>query len=430
MCRTLLGFILSLWMKAAVAGVSCSLPFTLVNGTTADATQVMANYNALVACLGNAANAGANSDITSLLGLTTPLVYTAGGSSTYIGGTSTGPANAYVIASPVPNGFSLTNGKVISFIANISNTGPTQINVNGLGLVNLFRQTASGAVAMLGGEIVTGQIVVAMYDGTEFQCLNCAQTSLVPTGTVLDFSGPIIPTGFLQANGQIISRTVYANLFNALAYTSVSATTINTSTSVVVPNSALFQIGWYVGGNNVTCNTYITSIPDGTHIVIQNAAGAGGSTTLTIGPYQQGDCSTTFHTPNYTGKLVAGVDGSTNITASTCPNAASIGDKTVTPNTACGAQTVSLGTTNLPAYTPSGSVSTSIIQGGSYPSMNGFTTPGTNVGVGGTATGGNEVSLNGLLTASSTFTGNAQGGTSAPINKLPPVSLVYKIIKL
>ena len=41
------------------AGVSCTLPFVLTNGTIADATQVMANYNALVTCLGSAAAAGA-----------------------------------------------------------------------------------------------------------------------------------------------------------------------------------------------------------------------------------------------------------------------------------------------------------------------------------------------------------------------------------
>jgi hypothetical protein len=36
------------------AVAQCTLPHTLTNGTPADATQVMANYNALVTCLGNA----------------------------------------------------------------------------------------------------------------------------------------------------------------------------------------------------------------------------------------------------------------------------------------------------------------------------------------------------------------------------------------
>ena len=61
--------LLALVGPSAQAGVSCSVPFNLQNGTTADATQVMANYNALIACLANAAAAGANNDITSLLAL-------------------------------------------------------------------------------------------------------------------------------------------------------------------------------------------------------------------------------------------------------------------------------------------------------------------------------------------------------------------------
>jgi hypothetical protein len=65
---------------SAHATVSCSVPFILTNGTIADATQVMANYNAILACLStNAASAGSNSDITSLNGLTTPITPAQGG---------------------------------------------------------------------------------------------------------------------------------------------------------------------------------------------------------------------------------------------------------------------------------------------------------------------------------------------------------------
>lgn len=57
-----------------------TLPYTLTNGSTADATQVMANFNQIVNNgNANAAANGANSDITSLSGLTTPLSITQGG---------------------------------------------------------------------------------------------------------------------------------------------------------------------------------------------------------------------------------------------------------------------------------------------------------------------------------------------------------------
>lgn len=57
-----------------------SLPFALTNGTTADATQVQANFNQLVSNVNaNAAENGVNSSITQMTGLTTPLSITQGG---------------------------------------------------------------------------------------------------------------------------------------------------------------------------------------------------------------------------------------------------------------------------------------------------------------------------------------------------------------
>jgi len=57
-----------------------SLPVNILNGTVADATQVMANFNAIVTSVNaNAANNGLNSNITVLTGLTTALSSSQGG---------------------------------------------------------------------------------------------------------------------------------------------------------------------------------------------------------------------------------------------------------------------------------------------------------------------------------------------------------------
>jgi hypothetical protein len=57
-----------------------ALPYTLTNGTTADANQVMADLNDIVSGVNtNGAANGPNSDITSLTGLTTPLAASQGG---------------------------------------------------------------------------------------------------------------------------------------------------------------------------------------------------------------------------------------------------------------------------------------------------------------------------------------------------------------
>lgn len=63
-----------------------ALPVTLQNGTTADATDVMADLNKIRNDTNaNAAANGANSDITSLTGMTTPLSVAQGGTGTALG---------------------------------------------------------------------------------------------------------------------------------------------------------------------------------------------------------------------------------------------------------------------------------------------------------------------------------------------------------
>src|ERR1039458_1761547 len=169
MTRIALGTLIWVWTTLfASAGVTCSVPFNLQNGTTADATQLMANYNALTACLANAAVAGANNDIAALTALTAPIGPSVGGSTNYIGGASTGSANAQVIATTAPTGFTLTQGYTVIFKAGYTNSGATQLNVNTQGLTNVYKMTAAGPAALTGGEFVSGQLVIAYYDGTEF----------------------------------------------------------------------------------------------------------------------------------------------------------------------------------------------------------------------------------------------------------------------
>ena len=65
---------------AALAANCTAFTYTLTNGTTADANQVMSNFNTLLNCSNNnLAHNGNNSDITQLTGITTPLTVPQGG---------------------------------------------------------------------------------------------------------------------------------------------------------------------------------------------------------------------------------------------------------------------------------------------------------------------------------------------------------------
>lgn len=101
--------ILAAWFAPAdkAQAANCSgYPYTLVNGQTADAAKVMADFNTVMSCANsNLAHNGANSDITSLNGLTTPLSLGQGGT-----GTTVGPIAANDIRNPAFLGGARCNG--------------------------------------------------------------------------------------------------------------------------------------------------------------------------------------------------------------------------------------------------------------------------------------------------------------------------------
>jgi hypothetical protein len=77
----------------------------------------------------------------------------------------TGTANTYAVAlSPALGAYAAGVG--VEFRVTNANTGASTLNVNGLGAKAL---TKSGTTALASGDLKAGQIVTAIYDGTQFQ---------------------------------------------------------------------------------------------------------------------------------------------------------------------------------------------------------------------------------------------------------------------
>ncbi len=81
---------------------------------------------------------------------------------------STGSANAYLLALNTAI-VAYSAAQVIKFVANFTNTGSATVNVNSIGAVTLKKLGTQNLVA---GDIVTGQVVAAIYDGTYFQVIS------------------------------------------------------------------------------------------------------------------------------------------------------------------------------------------------------------------------------------------------------------------
>lgn len=96
-----------------------------------------------------------------------------GGAAFYFGtGVTTGSANAQVLSTTSPSGFTLTLGSLVAFLSGFTNTGATTLNVLSTGSVSILKRTAGGLVALTAGDLLTNQWYLVEYDGTEWQLLN------------------------------------------------------------------------------------------------------------------------------------------------------------------------------------------------------------------------------------------------------------------
>lgn len=159
------------------------------------------------------------------------------GTQASFGGTSTGSANAQVVSAP---NFSSIDGQTISFLAGFSNTGATTLDP-GTGAISILKDTASGPVSLTGGEIIIGNVVTVIYSSsagafhlvaypqqTTFSTLTVANLTITSGATIGSgvqqavafypgelkyFATSACPSGWLTANGTLLSRTTYAGLF-------------------------------------------------------------------------------------------------------------------------------------------------------------------------------------------------------------------------
>jgi len=138
------------------ARAACTVPNTLTNGTTADATQVMANFNALTACI-----------VAGPVGSTNSIQYNAGG-------------GAFGALGP------LTNGQLV-----IGSTGATPVAAQltagtGIGITNTAGKVTISNTGAPGTATTywAGTMVAKTYDpGIPFVALDSCSTT-IPASTI------------------------------------------------------------------------------------------------------------------------------------------------------------------------------------------------------------------------------------------------------
>lgn len=188
--------------------ISTPYPYTLTNGTTADATQVMANFAQIQNDVNaNAANNGANNNITSLTGLTTPIAPGSGGTVTYTSTATTNTSNAYVVGTTVPNNWTNYAGNIIIWVPNATNTaGGATLAINGATACNIEKVNGLGTtVNISAGDLANGTTAICIFGGTEYILLNPVKGPVANATLTQDGSGNMTTPWYTQ--GTIASAT-------------------------------------------------------------------------------------------------------------------------------------------------------------------------------------------------------------------------------
>lgn len=291
-------------IQLSYAQIVPSIPFNLTNGSVADATQVMGNFNTIVTDVNaNSAKNGINSDITSITGLTTPLASTFGGTVIYTGGTTGGSANAQTVSPTSPSNFALTTGNIVTALAGFSNSGAATLAVDGGAATAMRKKVSSGLVVLVGGEIVTGSSYMWYYDGTFYELLNPSTATNTVMGPGVSVSGDV-PTfngtggNLIQDGGVLLSALAplaspaltgtptaptasIGTTTTQLATTAFAnpATTNGTTGSVTLPGGTIMKWGTITNmtAHQTVAVTYGTAFPTSTDNVQATAFVSGGS---------------------------------------------------------------------------------------------------------------------------------------------------------
>jgi len=127
-------------------------------------------------------------------------------------GTGAGTANAQTITLNNVGAYTQIVGVLVKYVPGATNTGSATINVNSIGGITVKKPSPGGFVNLSGGELVTGQTVVVMYDGTNFDLLSVVSTTVGASNLANSALSSIGTPTNLQINAAVGSNQLTVTL--------------------------------------------------------------------------------------------------------------------------------------------------------------------------------------------------------------------------
>lgn len=207
-------------------------------------------------------------------------------------GSATGTGNA-IILSPSPVVTTLIIGQTYAGMITSNNSGPTTLQISAIAAKNVNVNSSSGLGPLQGGELVSGNVGLFLWNGTVFILQNPILITILP-GTIINWSANTPPNGYFECNGAAVSRTTYSVLF------SVTGTTFGigdgTTTFNLPDMRGYFARGWDDGAgvdpmrafgstqaDEFSSHTHMANITDPGHNHTQLAGNDGSNGTVVVG---------------------------------------------------------------------------------------------------------------------------------------------------
>ncbi len=144
----------------------------------------------------------------------------------------------------------------------------------------------------------SGTVYVANGSGSGTWTTLAALSDTV--GKIEMFCTPRIPTGYLECSGASVSRTTYADLFDAVTVQQTGTRTNGSASITGLSSTNDIKAGYFVGGTGITNGTTVLSVDSGTAITMSANATSTGSSTVIASPWALGNGTTTFTLPDMT----------------------------------------------------------------------------------------------------------------------------------
>jgi len=105
------------------------------------------------------------------------------------------------------------------------------------------------------------------------------------TGQVADFLAPVVPAGWLELDGSVISTSTFAALYAVMSITTSGTRTNGSPIITSIPSTTGYKAGYFVFGTGITTGSTIVTVDSPTQITISIAATSSGSSTFAISPW-------------------------------------------------------------------------------------------------------------------------------------------------